>query len=57
MPGLVRCACCGSGYSMINRTRLGFSGARGRSAAVCTNRTTIRREELEQRVLGGCATG
>ncbi|WP_245686763.1 hypothetical protein [Paracoccus tibetensis] len=38
---------------MINRTRLGCSGARNRGAAVCTNRATIRREELEERVLGG----
>lgn len=53
LSGLVRCACCGSGYSMINRTRLGCSGARNRGASVCTNRTTIRREDLEERVLGG----
>ncbi|WP_420704418.1 recombinase family protein [Paracoccus marcusii] len=53
LSGLVRCDCCGSGYSMINRTRLGCSGARNRGAAVCTNRATIGREELEERVLGG----
>ncbi|TJZ82031.1 recombinase family protein [Paracoccus hibiscisoli] len=53
LSGLVRCEGCGSGYSMINRTRLGCSGARNRGAAVCTNRATIRREELEERVLGG----
>ncbi|WP_337960276.1 zinc ribbon domain-containing protein [Paracoccus marcusii] len=53
LSGLVRCDCCGSGYSMINRTRLGCSGARNRGAAVCINRATIRREELEERVLGG----
>ena len=52
LSGLVRCDCCGSGYSMINRTRLGCSGARNRGAAVCTNRATIGREDLEERVLG-----
>lgn len=40
-------------YSMIDRTRLGCSGARNRGAAVCTNRATIGREDLEERVLGG----
>ncbi|WP_240637656.1 recombinase family protein [Paracoccus aestuarii] len=53
LSGLVRCECCGSGYSMINRTRLGCSGARNRGSTACTNRATIRREDLEERVLGG----
>ncbi|WP_415639398.1 recombinase family protein, partial [Paracoccus nototheniae] len=53
LSGLVRCDCCRSGYSMINQTRLGCSGARNRGAAVCTNRATIRRDALEERVLGG----
>ena len=38
---------------MIDRTRLGSSGARNRGAAVCTNRATIGRDDLEDRVLGG----
>lgn len=53
LSDLVRRDCCGSGYSMINRTRLGCNGARNRGAAVCTNRATIGREDLEERVLGG----
>jgi site-specific DNA recombinase len=47
--GLTRCARCGSGYSMFNRARLACSGARERG--ICTNRLTIRREEVETRVL------
>ena len=40
-------------YLMIDGTRLRCSGARNRGAAVCTNRATIGREDLEDRVLGG----
>jgi hypothetical protein len=47
--GLTRCACCGSGYAMYNRARLACSGARERG--ICANRLTIRREEVETRVL------
>lgn len=53
LSGLLRCNCCGSGYPMINKTRLGCRGARNRGDAACTNRVTIRRDALEERVLGG----
>ena len=44
-----RRACRGSGYVMHNRTRLTRGGTRERG--ICTNRLTIRREEVETRVL------
>ncbi|MFN3314739.1 MAG: zinc ribbon domain-containing protein [Hyphomonas sp.] len=53
LSGLLSCDCCGSGYAMINKTRLGCSGARNRGAAACKNRATIRRDAPEERVLGG----
>ncbi len=54
--GLVACDCCGATYTLINKTRYGCSGARNKGAAVCTNRATIAREEVEDRVLGGLKT-
>lgn len=49
LSGLVRCAYCGSGYTIVNRDRLGCSGARERGN--CDNRTTVPRIEVERRVL------
>lgn len=47
--GLIRCALCGSGYCVYNRDRLACTGARDRGT--CENRQTIKREEVETRVL------
>lgn len=51
LTGLLRCSCCGGGYTIINRDRLGCSAVREKGT--CTNRTTIAREEAERRVLAG----
>lgn len=53
LAGPVKCGCCGSGYTLINKTRYGCAGARNKGDAVCTNRATILSEELEVRVLTG----
>ncbi len=53
LSGLLRCACCGASYTLINKTRYGCAGARNKGAAVCTNRATIGRTEVEERVLSG----
>ncbi|UWQ47689.1 recombinase family protein [Leisingera aquaemixtae] len=53
LSGLLRCACCGASYTLINKTRYGCAGARNKGAAVCTNRATIGRAEVEERVLSG----
>ncbi|MFW8636116.1 recombinase family protein [Cribrihabitans pelagius] len=53
LSGLLRCACCGASYTLINKTRYGCAGARNKGAAICTNRATIGREEVEERVLSG----
>src|SRR5262249_62135959 len=47
--GLTKCAECGGGYVMYWRDRLACFGARSRGT--CTNRLTISRQEVEQRVL------
>ncbi|KIC20415.1 zinc ribbon domain-containing protein [Leisingera sp. ANG-Vp] len=53
LSGLLRCACCGASYTLINKTRYGYAGARNKGAAVCTNCATIGRAEVEERVLSG----
>lgn len=49
LSGLTRCGCCGGGYAMISATHVGCSTARNKGT--CLNRQSIRREELEERVL------
>ncbi|MFW8637372.1 zinc ribbon domain-containing protein [Cribrihabitans pelagius] len=49
LSGLLRCA----SYTLINKTRYGCAGARSKGAAICTNRATIGREEMEARALSG----
>ncbi|OUJ14861.1 recombinase family protein [Acetobacter sp. DsW_063] len=46
---LSQCGCCGGGYSMISADLMGCSTARNKGT--CANRTNIRREELERRVI------
>jgi hypothetical protein len=47
--GLTKCAECGGGYVMYWRDRLACFGARSRGT--CTNRLTISRQKVEERVL------
>jgi len=47
--GLTKCAVCGSGFVLKSRNRLSCFGAHDKG--ICTNRLTIRREEVESRVL------
>ena len=51
--GLLKCGCCGASYTLINKTRYGCAGARNKGEAICTNRATIEREVVEDRVLKG----
>ncbi len=52
--GLVKCGCCGSGYTMISKDLLGCFGARHKG--ICDNRLNIRRDALEKSVLQGLHT-
>nr|WP_255453756.1 zinc ribbon domain-containing protein [Paracoccus sp. S-4012] len=45
------CGCCGGGFSKISQEAFGCSNARNKGPAVCTNRLSIRRQDLETRVL------
>ena len=49
--GLVKCGCCGGGFSMISKDLLGCSTARNKGT--CNNRFNIRRDALEASVLDG----
>ncbi|MGE5515169.1 MAG: recombinase zinc beta ribbon domain-containing protein [Bacteroidota bacterium] len=49
LSGLIRCGCCGGGFSMISGHLVGCSTARNKGT--CDNRATIRRDQLEERVL------
>jgi site-specific DNA recombinase len=50
--GLMRCGVCGGGFSKISAAHFGCSTARNKGPTACTNLRTIRRTDLEDRVLG-----
>ncbi|OOO17883.1 recombinase family protein [Rhizobium sophoriradicis] len=52
--GLVKCGCCGGGYSMISKDMLGCTNAR--TKGTCDNRLNIRRDTLEASILNGLDT-
>ncbi|KXV61557.1 hypothetical protein AD947_00525, partial [Acetobacter tropicalis] len=54
LTGLIKCGCCGGGFSMISKHHLGCSTARNKGS--CENRLTIRRDVLEKSVLNGLRT-
>jgi site-specific DNA recombinase len=49
LSGLLKCGCCGAGYTIIRRSRVGCAGYRERGD--CTNNRTVARREIEERVL------
>lgn len=51
LSGLLKCGCCGAGYTLMNRTKYGCSASRNRGT--CANRALIARAEIEERVLYG----
>lgn len=51
LSGLLHCGCCGSGYIMISDSRYGCAAAR--NSGTCSNRKTIKRSDVEARVLAG----
>jgi len=51
LSGFLTCGCCGSGYIMISDSRLGCAAAR--NSGTCSNRKTIKRTDVETRVLSG----
>lgn len=51
LSGSLTCGCCGSAYIMISDSRLGCAAAR--NSGTCSNRKTIKRTDVETRVLSG----
>ncbi len=51
LSGLLRCGCCGGGYTIVGRDRYGC--AMRRSKGTCGNATTIIRQTVERRVMDG----
>ena len=51
LSGLLRCSSCGGGYTIVGKDRYGC--ATRRQKGTCANSRTIRRQEIEERVLGG----
>jgi hypothetical protein len=50
--GLMRCGVCGGGFSKSSALHFGCSTARNKGPTACMNRLTIRRDLLEETVLG-----
>ena len=53
---LVKRGACQGGFSVISATHLGCSTARNKGDAVCSNRRTIKRADLEAKVLDALRT-
>src|SRR3546814_12406776 len=53
LSGLLRCGCCGAGYTITGKDRYSCAARRSKGNAVCTNDRTISRAEVEHRVIDG----
>jgi site-specific DNA recombinase len=51
LSGLLKCGCCGGGFTIVAQDRYGC--ATHRSKGTCANSTTVSRREIEERVLDG----
>jgi site-specific DNA recombinase len=51
LSGVLRCGCCGGGYTIIGPDRYGC--VTRRSKGICTNDLAIGRHDIEVRVLNG----
>src|SRR3990170_98763 len=51
LSGLLKCGCCGGGFTIVAQDRYGC--ATHRSKGTCNNNATVSRQEIEERVRGG----
>ena len=51
LSGLLKCGCCGAGFTIVAQDRYGCAARR--SKGTCDNNVTVSRQEIEERVLGG----
>jgi site-specific DNA recombinase len=49
LAGLMRCGCCGGGFTLMAATRVGCASARNKGT--CDNRLTMKMEDIEHAVL------
>ncbi|SHK44480.1 Site-specific DNA recombinase [Shimia gijangensis] len=49
--GMIKCGCCGGGFIQVGKQYYGCSSLRNKGT--CDNRLTVKREDLETRVLSG----
>lgn len=56
LSGLLKCGCCGGGFPKHNSERYGCSNARNKGDSICTNRKTIKKDEVEKVVLDALQT-
>lgn len=53
---LVKCGCCGGGYTLIGKDRYGCFNRKSKGTSVCSNSKTITRGKLEARALARLRT-
>jgi DNA invertase Pin-like site-specific DNA recombinase len=51
LSGLLKCGCCGGGFTIVAQDRYGC--ATHRSKGTCDNNATVSRQEIEERVFAG----
>ena len=57
LNGMVKCGCCGGGYTIVAKERYGCYVRKTRGAQECANSRTITRDKLETRVLARLRQG
>ncbi|WP_444994769.1 recombinase family protein [Aliikangiella sp. IMCC44359] len=56
LSSLLKCGCCGGGFSKHNSERYSCSNARNKGESVCNNRKTIKKDVVENVVLNALET-
>ncbi len=51
LSNLMKCGCCGGGYSKISQTHIGCSASRNKGLSVCDNRRAMKQETVERIVI------
>ncbi|EPX75795.1 recombinase family protein [Salipiger mucosus] len=57
LNGIVKCGCCGGGFTLVGKERYGCYRHKTRGSQECDNRRTITRDKLEARVLARLRSG
>lgn len=57
LNGILRCDCCGGGYTLVGKDRYGCFNRKSKGPSVCDSRKIITRLKLETRVLARIRAG